>query len=438
MEVWIFQSANRIALNDCGARDPRRRPYWVMKQQGEFPRAAQVDLDPADSKQFARIMKSREALYRLVDNADGYCTIDSDPGGWAKSPLADLMKIFKSSRTLLDRICVRGKQTKLIHWLWSGWGQPGWWTRTWRVADQEKFIRKTIRAMKTEVPEPWRLIAGKREYLPACAAENVLGKTIFLPYNVIEGEPSRPGTQIDLALQREHLDAALRYPGLAGLMGNVQTPLLQFPHVSYFLSAAWNHDQRTRSPKAGLRDLASRIYPDHCDLLADCWMALAAKVRGRAASLAGRLDRLVKGNRLGRPGVLESTLFPDRGQLARDLVTQLRERGAFDSLREATRREASKAECSRRVEAFLRAALSWDAQHGWSAYWKKLGRPWSLWPDHHPSFSAIVLALRKALGREAIDEFLTPIERRLARRHDAWIVRHCAVTPLRGAILKVS
>ena len=157
MEVWIFQSPNRVALNDGGVRDPRRRPYWVLRAQGEYPGASQVDLDPADPKEFARIMEVRETLYRVVDNADGYCTIDSDPGGWHGSPLADFMKIFKASRALLDRICVHGEATKQIHWLWSGWGQPGWWGRQWKQQDETRFMRKTIRAMERGVPEPWWL-----------------------------------------------------------------------------------------------------------------------------------------------------------------------------------------------------------------------------------------------------------------------------------------
>ncbi len=40
MEVWIMQSANRIALSDAGVADPRRRPYWLP--------GVQVDLDPGD------------------------------------------------------------------------------------------------------------------------------------------------------------------------------------------------------------------------------------------------------------------------------------------------------------------------------------------------------------------------------------------------------
>src|SRR3954453_6677320 len=72
MEVWIMQSANRIAVSDCGVQDPRFRTYWVM---GE----CQKDMNPADQQDYNRILEHFEAFYKNVNNADGYCMIDSDP-----------------------------------------------------------------------------------------------------------------------------------------------------------------------------------------------------------------------------------------------------------------------------------------------------------------------------------------------------------------------
>ena len=439
MEVWIMQSANRVAVNDCGVRNPRRRPYWVLKAQGDYPEACQVERNPADPKQFAQIMKSRETLYRSINNADGFCTIDSDPGGWPRSPLGDFMKIFKASRTLLDRLCVKEDQTKLIYWLWSGWGQQDWWERNWNPQDMNMFMRKTIRAMKKEVPNPWWLIAGRREYLPACAAEGVLEKTVYLPYNTIEAEPSRPGTQIDFKLQREYLDEAARYPGLAGLMGNVQTPLLQFPHVGFFLDTAMDYDSRKRSPRKALRDLAADVYPDHQELLANCWMALSPAGRADAGKLARQLKRLLDQDRLGRCGRLGKMLFPDRRQIALDLVWQLKERAAFKALRRAVGQRAPRARCARLLEAFLAAALEWDGQHGWSAYWRKLGTAWTLWPIYDPAYPFIVRGLVRLLGgaragEKTVAAFLAPIERRLVRRYDPWTVARCGIEPIREAI----
>jgi hypothetical protein len=90
MEVWIMQSANRIGTSDCGTPDPRVRPYWVSD--------CQKDMNPADPQQFERVLKSFEAFYKNVNNADAYCFIDSDPGGWPQSPVSDQLKIQCSSK----------------------------------------------------------------------------------------------------------------------------------------------------------------------------------------------------------------------------------------------------------------------------------------------------------------------------------------------------
>ena len=59
MEVWIMQSANRVAVSDCKVKDPRFRTYWV-------PRDCQQDMDPANPEQFARILEHFEAFYKIV------------------------------------------------------------------------------------------------------------------------------------------------------------------------------------------------------------------------------------------------------------------------------------------------------------------------------------------------------------------------------------
>ena len=46
-------------------------------------------------------------------------------------------------------------------------------------------------------------------------------------------------------------------------MGNVQTPLLQFPHVYFYTSCIWDLDYRKRSEKDVLLDLAAQLYPEH-------------------------------------------------------------------------------------------------------------------------------------------------------------------------------
>jgi len=115
IEVWIMHSANRIALNDCGERDPKPRPYWVN--------GCQRDMNPAAWEQFARIEKSFDTFYSILNNAAGYVMIDSDPGGWPGSPISDQLRIFQMARGLLDKHNLKGREAILVDWMWVGWGR---------------------------------------------------------------------------------------------------------------------------------------------------------------------------------------------------------------------------------------------------------------------------------------------------------------------------
>ena len=57
-------------------------------------------------------MASREAMYRIVNNVDGVCNIDSDPGYCPGSPLSDYVKVLRGCRELLERHNLHGRQVK--------------------------------------------------------------------------------------------------------------------------------------------------------------------------------------------------------------------------------------------------------------------------------------------------------------------------------------
>ena len=57
-------------------------------------------------------MASREAMYRVINNADGVCNIDSDPGFLAEGTFDDYNKVLQGCRALLDRYNLNGKQAK--------------------------------------------------------------------------------------------------------------------------------------------------------------------------------------------------------------------------------------------------------------------------------------------------------------------------------------
>ena len=340
MEVWIMQSANRIGTSDCGTRDPRFRAYWVND--------CQKDMNPADPQQFERVLASFEAFYKIVNNADAFCMIDSDPGGWPQSPLSDQMKIFQAARKLLDRHSVHRQDTKLVDWMHVGWGRHKFFTSTdavvaaydWTEKNPDEsdvaFMGETIRNFKNNLQEPWALIAGQPPYLEPVQKESVTGKTVYLPYGAIESEPAFPATNLGLEPVRKVFDKAAQYPGLRGVMGNNQLMLLQFPRTFYFYAAAWDYEYGKRSQEEMLQELSEQLYPEHKTLIADSFLALREVDPEHISATLTGLEKLVH-SAAGRPGSIGRHLFPDRLAVARNLRFQLGIRLARQSLLKALR-----------------------------------------------------------------------------------------------------
>jgi hypothetical protein len=419
MEVWIMQAVNRVAQDDCGVRDPRQRPYW---------RPCQVDLNPGDPAQFELIAGSHETLYRIVNNADGYCFIDCDPGGWPGSPVGDLMRVFRHTRACLDRYSRKGAATKLVHWLWGSWGHVFAPLET-----RERVVRETLRAMRAELPEPWGLICGLPEYLPWCQDEGVLAKTVYLPYDTIEGEPSYPGTNLDLPRVRHSFATALRYPGLLGVMANVQTPLLQFPHLFCWHRLAWAPECAQQSQADLLAELGRHVYPEHADLIAAAWAALSGAGDAELRGLAQQLDDVLRRGALGRAGLLGRKLFPAFRTVAQALVFQLRLRAAHEALLGALRPATDETECVRLVQAYLDAYLAWDVEHGWHDLW---GYGFDRWPlgrlPEDKQFAGAVAHLKAAVGGgAALDACLEQMRSALAPQYGERRVVEGGVEPLR-------
>jgi hypothetical protein len=369
MEVWIMQSANRIGTSDCGTQDPRFRPYWVSD--------CQKDMNPADPQQFERVLKSFEAFYRNVNNADAYCFIDSDPGGWPQSPVSDQLKIFNAARKLLDQYSAGGSRTKLVDWMHVGWGRHKFFTSTdsvvaaydWTDKNPDEsdveFMDGTIRSFKNGLAEPWDLIAGQPPYLNPVQKESVLGKTVYLPYGAIESEPAFPATNVGQEKVRKVFDKANQYPGLRGVMGNNQLMLLQFPRTYYFFMTAWDKEYEKHPEQDVMLDLAGQLYPNHKELIADSFLALRETDSERINAILANLGKMVQSGDGGRPGALGRLLFPDHLEVARNLQMQLEIRAARQSLLKSLHGKPDISECARLVENYFDKLLAWNKETGW-------------------------------------------------------------------------
>lgn len=411
MEVWIMQSANRVALSEAGVDDPRLRPYWLP--------GVQVDLDPGDPVQLDAIMRSREPLYRIVDNADGFAIIDSDPGGWNGSPVRAYLGLLYRTRDLLDRSCVRGAAVKLVSWLWQGWGYT-----SWDPAGREPVIRETVEGMRRLLPEPWMLIAGTGHYLPYLSRLGALDRTVYLPYGVIEAEPSLPFTNVDPDAVRGALAGAAGFPGLAGLMGNVQCPLLQLPQVHGLMEGLWASAPISSGACDGLRALARLLHPRDEGAIVAAFEALNATDPSRIGGVLARLQRLAAADAV-TAGAVGRLLFPSSRQAIGDLADQLEVRLAEAAFASAVESGSGAASLQPLVAAYFRQCLRWEERHGYFGV-VRAGRLESLFPRPPiprdtirtwPPFLPYARGLRAALERAGDPEgerFFAPIARELA------------------------
>ncbi len=366
MEVWIMQSANRVALTDCDVADPTLRPHWIN--------GCQKDMDPADPQQFSKIEKSFEALYQVVNNADAFCLIDSDPGGWPQSPISDQLKIFLAARKLLDRYNLRAEKTKLVDWMWVGWGRHKFFTATDRLVtgfdltdnlneNDASFMRRTIRNFKDNLPEPWELVAGMFPYLESSKQESTLTKTTYLPYGTIEMEPAFPSTNMGFESVRKVLDQAEVYPELRGWMGNNELMLLQFPRSYYYMNSLWDPQFRKRSEREAVQEISRHLYPDEQEILADSFLALREEDPQKIGAALARLEKLLHSQI--RPGAIGRFLFPDRHIVARNLRMQLEIRESRQRLLKGLQGRPDVNECAKLVEDYFDKLLAWNTETGW-------------------------------------------------------------------------
>ena len=433
MQVWIMQSANRIGVSDCGSADPRYRTYWVNPE-------CQKDMNPADPNEFANIMSHFEAFYKVVNNADGFCMIDSDPGGWPGSPLSDQAKIFNGARKLLNEYSIKGEQTKLIDWMWLGWGRHPTGSESGKNAIV--FMQDTIRNFKDNLAEPWELIAGISSYLESAQKESALKRTTFLQYGAIEMEPAFPATNLGFEPVQKVFDIAAGYPQLKGIMGNNELMVLQLPRTFFFFRTAWDTAYKTRDEREVLLELGEQLYPGHKELVADAFLALRQDDPDKVASALKGISELVNLSTSARAGALSRFLFPDQLAVARNLVQQLQIRSARQAFIKGMQGKPSLEESKQLVTTYFDRLLAWNQDTGWD---KMIDI--TIWRtpiyDEGKDLSQAMSQLKKVLSQgksyttyTQIDDFLSDIAAGLTKKYGRDSVMIGCVEPFKVSMIQ--
>jgi hypothetical protein len=341
------------------------------------------------------------------------------------------------ARKLLDRYNQHTTKTKLIDWMWLGWGRHwGRDTEEHRVA----FMSETIRNFKNNLPEPWELIAGMAPYLKSASDESALGKTVFLQYGAIEMEPAFPSTNLGLKSVQEVFDTAARFPGLRGIMGNNELMSLQLPRTFYFFQTAWNSNYEKSEESDVLRDLARQLYPDHEKVVAESFSALRETEPEKIQAILGELAKIVATG-TGRPGAIGRNVFPDKTAIARNIQAQLKIRLARQQLIKSLKENPNEVESANLIENYFDQLLAWNKETGWDkmidiTIWR------SAIFDEDPEFTEALSSLKKAISGGApyasyakIAAFFDRISSVLLKKYGQDSVMIGCVEPLKHAVI---
>jgi hypothetical protein len=301
LECWLVYCPAVTCRPEIAARPWRERSLYA------FMETARLD-NPAQAEPW---LAHRARLLRILNNADGYVTIDGDPGGYPGAKPADFLRVFLEDRRTIDRWGTRPSRQKLIPWIWCGWGTKGVWQEP-----IEPFVQAELELLQKELPEPAEFLIGQCRGAQACYWKNVkaaeqlgLGpRSTMLCYESVEFEPSPPASK----LQFEDIRATLRdgrdfAAQSRGLFCNSQTALLVLPNIYFFARGVADPSYVDKSDEAVLRDFAGFLGGPP-ELLVPAWSCLrlgldklpddlpgrlrAARLKGSAANyLPGGVDR---------------------------------------------------------------------------------------------------------------------------------------------------
>ena len=422
MAVYVGASAN--AMGNARAADYafEERPYFTAERL----------VNPGDTAEVGELMRARRAFLEPLAEADGFWIIDSDPGGYAGSSVAEFVRLLGEHRALLDDL---RPGIQLFYWMWVGWtGVPDL-----RANVRERSLqclRDALRGMAALNPEPWGLLACSPDHLAVVEELGLTSRALYDPYGTIEDEPSFPWTHCDpdrirRAFERVSRD---RYP--LGAIGNAQSHCLQLPHIYFFQRFA----SEGTAAEVDLRGFGEDLLPGYGDVLAGAWEAMG-KQDLAAGDGVHRLERAGQANAFaalrqipaGRElvlGRLAGLYFGQADRLLRDLEAQIAVRIALLKVREqiavAGRRPAVRA--GRGMAQALRNLVpplqAWAERHGfvdrYVGTFKSLLHPllreaaghlargeqlWRALEDFdagppHGAFTRLLRTLKQVVGRE--------------------------------------
>ena len=287
LESWIVQCPNVTARPEIAARPyPERHLYPFMQA---------VRLDQPD--ELEAYLTHRAAIQQILNNADGYVTIDGDPGGYPGAQPAEYLRVLQADREAINRIGTRPEHQKIIPWIWCGWGNDWVKNGPWNEPI-EPLTEPVLELLKREMTEPWGLMPGRsirdgwangRINFELAEQAGLIDRSMLLCYEIIEFEPTPPATVIQFDDIRRVIRQELKYANLArGCMGNSQQPVMVLPNLYFFARAVWDPNYLDRTDQEVLTDLAE-FLDGPAEVLCPAWECLRLGLDHIPADLQARL-----------------------------------------------------------------------------------------------------------------------------------------------------
>ena len=352
LECWITLCPNLASPPDIAVKPwPQRNPHGVWKR---------VRLDDPQAKE--AFLAHRAALLRILNNADGYVTIDGDPGGYAGAKPEDWLKVFLSDRAAIDRYGVAPRRQQMIPWVWCGWGTSGVWREP-----IEGYVRQSMELLGTAMPEPWEMLPGRsyrdegyangRVNIALADKLGLMSRSTILCYEAIECEPSAPAAVLQLDIIRRVLRREAGYARTArGVMSNAQQPVMVLPNMYLFARGSWDLNYLERTDEEVLADCADLLGGPR-EVLVAAWSCLRLGLDRLPASLPSQLRAAKLTTLAGRsiPGGADRYLdiLARQVESHRDLLQAVHEPAHSD------------AEAAERVVAATAALVGWWKVHGY-------------------------------------------------------------------------
>jgi hypothetical protein len=289
LRVWLTQCPNLTtspALRTLPWRE--RNPYPVM-------RTIHFD-NPADTTAY---FEHRAAIMKILNNADGYVTIDGDPGGYASAQPQHFVDVFLHDAATLAAHGERPGKQEVITWLWCGWGTKGVWREP-----IEPFLRAVYESLPTKMSEPWSILPGRshrdghangRTTVRLMEEYHQESRSTLLLYETVEFEPTPPAAKLQFDLIRTNLcEESANLGRVRGVMANAQQPVMVLPNIWFFVRCARVPAYAAKSDTDILYDFADFLGGDR-NVLATAWKCLTLNLSELPADLPARLRSLPLG-----------------------------------------------------------------------------------------------------------------------------------------------